>query len=186
MTERLDFLKSEFGFAFPEEEIDRLLSLDNPGKPHIGNLMVKYGYAGTKEEAIDRFINKIHFKSVYLLPEQAIAGILASGGVPVLAHPFYGSGDELIVGEEMEKRLRRLTVFGLKGIEAFYSGFSDKLCRNALSLADQYDLFVTAGSDYHGENKLVKLGETGLSAISEPPARLEKFLEIFKVSSYSF
>ncbi|MBQ6554429.1 MAG: hypothetical protein IJL89_04270, partial [Firmicutes bacterium] len=90
VTERLDFLKNEFGFSFPNEEITRLLSLDNPGKPHIGNLMVKYGYAETKEKAITEYINKIHFKSEYLTPERAISGILASGGIPVLAHPFYG------------------------------------------------------------------------------------------------
>lgn len=177
---RLDFLRSEFGFAFPEEEIDRLLSLDNPGKPHIGNLMVKYGYAGSKEEAIDRFINKVHFKSEYLSPEQAITGILAAGGVPILAHPFYGSGDELIIGEEMDERLRRMITYGLKGIEAFYSGFSDKLREKALSLADRYDLLVTAGSDYHGENKLVALGDTGLSAETARPIRLKAFLELFE------
>lgn len=178
---RLDFLNSEFGFSFPEKEIDRLLSLDNPGKPHIGNLMVKYGYAGSKEEAIGRFINEIHFKSEYLSPEQAITGILASGGIPVIAHPFYGSGDELIVGEEMEKRLRHLITYGLKGIESFYSGFSDKLRKDALSLADRYDLLVTAGSDYHGENKLVKLGDTGLSAEMGQPPRLKDFLKIFEI-----
>lgn len=52
VTARLDFLRSEFGFAFSKEEISRLLSLDNSGKPHIGNLMVKYGYAETKETAV--------------------------------------------------------------------------------------------------------------------------------------
>lgn len=181
VTARLDFLKSEFGFAFPEEEIYRLLSLDNPCKPHIGNLMVKYGYAETKEEAISRFIDKKRFKSEYLSPGEAISSILASGGIPVLAHPFYGSGDELIVGEEMGIRLQRLIAYGLKGIEAFYSGFSDKLRKDALLLADRYDLFVTAGSDYHGENKMVRLGDTGLSAEMGQPPRLKEFLRIFEV-----
>ena len=97
----------------------------------------------------------------------------------MIAHPFYGSGDELIVGEEMEKRLRRLIIYGLKGIEAFYSGFPEKLRRQSLSLADRYDLLVTAGSDYHGENKLVKLGDTGLPAGGELPERLRRFLELF-------
>ena len=174
---RLDFLKDEFGFVFPEEEIDRLLSLDNPGKPHIGNLMVKYGYAESKEEAIRQYIDKKQFQSEYLSPEQGILGILASGGIPVLAHPFYGSGDELIVGDEMDERLRRLIGYGLKGIEAFYSGFSEKLQKEALSLAGRFDLFVTAGSDYHGKNKLVELGDTGLTAEPELPVRLNRFLE---------
>lgn len=179
VTERLDFLKSEFGFCFKQEDINDLLSLDNPGKPHIGNLMVKYGFAASKESAIDDYINRIHFKSEYVRPGEAISGILAAGGIPVLAHPFYGSGDELIVGKDMEERLERLIKFGLRGIEAFYSGFSDKLQKAALSLAKEYDLLVTAGSDYHGKNKLVRLGDTGLTGEEDLPERLRLFLSVF-------
>ena len=105
---RLDFLKTTFDVRFPQEELDHLLSLDNPGKPHIANLMVRFGYAKTKEEAIKDFINQVHFHSEYVRPEDAIAGILAAGGIPVLAHPTYGSGDQLILGEEMDHRLRKL------------------------------------------------------------------------------
>ncbi len=178
---RLDFLKIEFGFSFPQEEIEALLSLDNPGKPHIGNLMVKYGFAETRDQAIRDFLNRIRFKSEYVRPEKAISGILAGGGIPVLAHPFYGSGDDLILGEDMENRIRRLKEFGLRGIEAYYSGFSEKLRGIALSLAEKYDLLVTAGSDYHGENKLVKLGDTGLVSGEEYPEGLRRFLERFFV-----
>ena len=176
---RLDFLESEFGISFPEKDLSELLSLDNPGKPHIGNLMVKHGFADTKEEAIEKYINRIRFKSEYLRPETAISGILAAGGIPVLAHPFYGSGDELILGENMEKRLCRLIEYGLSGIEAYYSGFSQKMQTEALSLAERYNLMITAGSDYHGTNKLVKLGNTGLCEESEYPRGLIRFLEIF-------
>ena len=179
---RLDFIKTEFGFVFPEEETARLLSLDNPGKPHIANLMVKYGYAETKESAIKDFIDKKRFKSEYVRPEEAVAGILASGGVPVLAHPFYGSGDELILGKDIEERIVKLKGFGLLGIEAFYSGFSAKLRRDALALAEKHDLFVTAGSDYHGTNKLVRLGDTGLDPEEELPRRLKDFLK--RVNAY--
>ena len=178
---RLDFLKSEFGFSFPNDDLASLLALDNPGKPHIGNLMVKYGYAETKESAIKDYIDRVHFKSEYVRPEQAIDGIIESGGVPILAHPFYGSGDELILGDEMDHRLKKLIGFGLRGIEAFYSGFSDKLRNEAISLAERYDLYVTAGSDYHGTNKLVKLGDTGLSDRTEYSAGLRRFLERFEI-----
>lgn len=177
---RLDFLKNTFGFSFPDEEIENLLALDNPGKPQIGNLMVKYGYAATKEEAINEFINKVHFKNEYVRPEEAISGILASGGIPVLAHPFYGSGGELILGEEMDARLKKLMGFGLQGLEAFYSGFTAKLRGAALSLAEKNDLYITAGSDYHGSNKLVVLGDTGLDDTVEYPAGLLRFLRKFE------
>ncbi len=176
---RLELLKSQFGIDFPEEEISTLLALDNPGKPHIGNLMVKYGYAESKESAIKDYIDKVRMKNEHIRPEEAICAIIDAGGIPVLAHPFYGSGDELIIGDEMEERLAYLADMGLRGIEAFYSGFSSKQIDSALSLADRFDLFVTAGSDYHGNNKLVRLGDTGLDAVTEMPERLMMFLKNF-------
>ncbi len=174
---RLASVKDTFGFSFPKEEIDKLLAMDNPGKPHIGNLMVKYGYAKTKEAAIKDYLNKLRVASQSVRPEEAISGILESGGIPVLAHPSFGDGDQLIIGEEMEKRLLRLIGLGIRGVEAFYSGFSPKLRNEMLSLADRYDLYVTAGSDYHGRNKLVELGDTGMDADESVPAGMKRFLE---------
>ena len=135
VTERLEFIKNEFGFVFPEEEIRNLLSMDNPGKPHIGNLMVKYGYAESRSDAIKNYIDRLHVKNKYLSPGEAISGILESGGIPVLAHPFFGNGDQLILGEEMEDRLKRLIGFGLQGVEVFYSGFSPRLITQMVDLA---------------------------------------------------
>ena len=149
------------------------------GKPHIGNLMVRHGFADTKENAINNYINRIRFTDEYIGPKEAISGIAAAGGIQVLAHPFYGSGDELIIGGDMEKRLLRLIECGLRGIEAYYSGFSEKMCGEALSLAERFDLSVTAGSDYHGTNKMVALGDTGLDAVTEMPERLMMFLKNF-------
>lgn len=180
VTGRLDFLKERFGFTFKEEDVDRLLSLPNPGKPHIGNLMVRYGYAGSKEEAITEFINQAEFKDQYVRPETAIKGILNSGGIPVLAHPPYGSGDQLILGKALDRRVQKLVGFGLLGVEAFYSGFTQKLRNEVLSLAKRYGLYVTAGSDYHGSNKLISLGDTGLQQAEEIPTGLTAFLQAIK------
>ena len=173
---RLEFIRDEFGFTFPKEEIRRLLSLDNPGKPHIGNLMVRYGYAKTKEDAIRNFLDRLHLKSDYVRPEEAIRGILGGGGIPVLAHPSYGSGNQLIIGTELEERIRRLTGYGLQGVEAYYSGFTGKLTRELLGLAEAFGLYVTAGSDYHGKNKMIEIGDTGLEDLSEAPEGLLRFV----------
>ena len=173
---RLDFLKTQYGFAFPEKELSALLALDNPGKPHIGNLMVKYGYARNRREAIREYIDKLRIRSQYIRPEEAIRGILDGGGIPVLAHPSYGDGDQLILGEEMDKRLRRLIGYGLQGAEGFYSGFTPKIRREILDFAGRYGLYVTAGSDYHGANKLVSLGDTGVEEDLDLPEGLRRFL----------
>ena len=174
---RLDFLKKEFGFSFDPRDIADLMAMDNPRKPHIGNLMVRYGYAETKEKAIKQYINKLHFGSEYVTPKEAIEGVLGSGGIPVLAHPAYGNGDQLILGEELSERVERLIGYGLKGVEGFYSGFTGKIRAQVLSIAENKGLYVTAGSDYHGSNKLVQLGDTGLDSAGAYPAALDRFLE---------
>lgn len=173
---RLDFLEKEFGFVFPEDSIRNLLAMDNPGKPHIGKLMVKLGFAKTKEEAILDYINRLKFKTEYLHPEEAVRGILKAGGVPVLAHPFFGSGSQMIVDDEMVNRLKRLTGFGLEGVEAFYSGFSPDLIKQMLEYADRFGLYVTAGSDYHGKNKPVSLGDTKMDQDTPPVPGMVSFL----------
>ena len=174
---RLEFLEEAFGFTFPEKEVEELLNRDNPGKPHIANMMIRHGYAQSIKEAINDYINKREFENVHVRPEEAVEGILRSGGIPVLAHPAYGDGDDLIVGDELEKRIRRLMDFGLEGIEAFYSGFTPKIQNGTLRLAEINGLYVTAGSDYHGGNKMIEPGWTNLGDLSDAPEGLKWFLE---------
>ena len=173
MTElrsRLAALKEECSIVFPEEELEKLLSLPNPGKPHIGNLMVKYGYAPDRNHAIREIINKLHVQSLDLLPDEVIDTISRAGGIPVLAHPVFGSGTQKIFGEDLKKRIDHLCEMGLKGIEAYYSGFTKEIRDEVLSLADKKGLLITCGSDYHGNNKTVLPGEIG-------PDSPEDFLE---------
>ena len=185
MNARLDFIREKFGMTFHEDDIDQLFSRDNPGKPHLANLMVEYGYVKSKEEGF-AYLNEKHFKTEYLRPEEAIRGILEGGGIPILAHPTYGDGDDLILGQEIEERLLRLMDFGIKGLEAFYSGFSKKMKEENLSLAKKYNLYVTAGSDYHGKNKMVVLGDTNLEDISKAPEGLRRFIEDVEIIGLSY
>jgi hypothetical protein len=173
---RLDYVQKEFGFTFSEDEIRQLLSMDNPGKPHLGKLMVEHGYAESISQAIHKYINGLRIRDLFLKPEEAIESILNAGGIPVLAHPSYGDGDDLLIGEVLEERLKHVLAFGLQGVEAFYSGFTPKLRAEVLALAGKYNLYVTAGSDYHGSNKLVVLGDTGLDSCQKCPEGLTRFL----------
>ena len=80
------------------------------------------------------------------------------------------------MGKDMDRRLCKLMEFGLRGVEVMYSGFTDKMRTQMLRFAKQYDLYVTAGSDYHGSNKLVPLGDTGLRMDMPWPEGLLRFL----------
>ena len=84
---------------------------------------------------------------------------------------------EKAITKDMEKRLRRLMEYGLQGVEVFYSGFSAAQRSEMLSFAEKFNLYVTAGSDYHGKNKPVVLGDTGLPETGAYPDGLKRFLE---------
>lgn len=176
LGKRLKILKEKFDISFSEEDLADLYANNNPGKPHIANLMIKYHYVGTKKEAFSDFLNRVDIPDMFILPQEAIEAILRSGGIPILAHPFYGSGDELIVGEEMEKRLERMMNLGIQGVEGFYSGFSPLMLKEILGLAAKYNLYLTVGSDYHGSNKMISLGDNCLHDTDEAPEGLHRFL----------
>ena len=101
---------------------------------------------------------------------------IAKGKSVKKAHPAYGDGDQIVVGEAMDLRLRRLMDFGLQGVEAYYSGFTPVLRKAMLAFAEKYGLYVTAGSDYHGQNKMIELGDTGLDRASDGPGGLTRFI----------
>lgn len=179
VQQRLDWLQRECGITFEEADRQALFALANPGKPHVANLLFQTGHTASTGEAFS-LLNRFKAEEKRIQPEVAIEAILAANGIPVLAHPSYGSGNELIVGEAMEARLVRLLGFGIKGVEAFYSGFSPMLQEALLALASRYDLYVTAGSDYHGTNKLVQLGDTNLPESTVCPDGLRRFLQDVK------
>ena len=45
------------------------------------------------------------------------------------------------------------------------------------NLAEKYDLYVTAGSDYHGKNKFIELGQNNLKDALQGPKGLRRFLK---------
>ena len=180
VVRRLHGLEESFGFRFPRENVRALLSLPNPGKPHIGNLMARLGYAPTKDHAIANYINRLHIQARYVSPGEAISGILAAGGIPVLAHPSFGDGDQNIHGEDLDRRVKKLRGMGIMGLEAFYSRNTADNTREILALAEKHSLCVTAGSDYHGTNKTVRLGQTNLPQDGPVPAGLDRFLQMLR------
>ena len=183
---RIRFLKQNFGFTFSDEEYSALMRNHNPGKPHIAKLMVNHGYAENISEAIDRYIAGYHGPERRIKPEEAIEAILAADGLPVLAHGPFGDGGQDLGPEEMERRVSRLKAAGLAGVEAYYSGFSAAQRDMMLDLADRNGLTVTAGSDYHGSIKAVRLGDTGPGDPAEKAARLADFLaEALRRSTFS-
>ncbi|MDO4620706.1 MAG: PHP domain-containing protein [Lachnospiraceae bacterium] len=173
---RIAFLKERYGLSFPEEELAALQALPNPGKPHVGNLIVSHGYASNLSEAIRKYVDPYHGKFERVTPGEAIGAILDAGGIPVLAHGVYGDGRQYVEADEMDARVASLVKLGLMGIECYYSRYGVKETALMQRLCARYDLLATAGSDYHGTNKPVKLGENHLQR-AEDDDRVMHFLE---------
>ncbi len=171
LNARLSFL-CDYGCRFPDEEIDKLHQMSSVGKPHLGNLMVKYGYAENKDTAIREVINLCPTASDRILAEMAVNAILASGGVPVWAHPLGGEGEKTIGEEKFGVMLHELTTYGLKGLECFYSKYTMSDCERLEEIASNHGLLTSGGSDYHGTNKTVQLGTLNADGQTIPTERI--------------
>ena len=172
MKNRFGYLRQQYGFTFTPEEQAELMGLKNPGKPHFAAMMLKKGYVKTKNEGFEVFANYRDTEPA-LPPEDAISAILRSGGIPVLAHGILADGSGALTEEEITARVERFRAVGLLGLECYYSAFTPRQREIMLNLAEKFSLLVTAGSDYHGANKAVHLGQTG----GPDPRRLQGFYD---------
>ena len=103
--------------------------------------------------------------------EEALERILASGGVPSLAHPVRVAKNNW---EKLAAYVDDLAGLGLRAIEVYHSDHSPENVSYYGSLAERFNLGVTGGSDFHGANKpLISLGTGKRNNLHVPDALLE-------------
>ena len=121
-------------------------------RAHYARYLLEHGCVGSMREAFDRYIGDhapCFIPREKVTPVQAVGLIRKAGGVPVLAHPpLYRMSDA-----RLDHLVRTLTECGLAGIEAIYSTYTAGEETQMKSLARQYGLLITGGSDFHGSNK---------------------------------
>lgn len=117
------------------------------GRPHVAQALVARGHVADVPEAFQKYLSPGcpgFIPGSTVAPKDVIRLILASGGVPVLAHPIYLKNDALI--EEFVRD-------GLAGLEVFHSGHGPAEITRYGDIAQRLGLVVTGGSDYHGRAK---------------------------------
>lgn len=132
------------------------LQTENPGavitRAHYAAYLLTHGYVKSRQEAFDRYLGdhtKYFVPREKVTPAQAVQLILAADGIPILAHPpLYHMGNE-----RLDKLVASLKETGLMGIEAVYSTYTNQDEQNMCRLAEKYDLLLSGGSDFHGDNK---------------------------------
>lgn len=142
-----------------------------PGRPHIGDALVRKGYFQTRSEAFEKVLNpgSPYYVSRPIVDSFAVLeAILADGGVPVLAHPFSVTRSKRRLDPAV---VRKFAQNGLRGIEVNHREHDAPARQLAADLARELDLFVSGASDYHGSGKPNQLGENTM-----PEASLRQIL----------
>jgi len=143
---------NELGFAVSEDEVRSTAGGEILGRVHFAQVLTRKRYFSSVADVFARCLKKGQpgYVDRYRLSQpEALKMIQSAGGVPVLAHPLLWTQDEV----ELEARVRELMVFGLKGLEIYYSGYRLEQIVFLLRLAKRLGLAVSAGSDYHGNGK---------------------------------
>ena len=156
---RKTYLEKAHGIFFTESELAWLCSLPKIGKPHIARILIARGLAKDTNEAIHRYLDGCKDNDIRLSAKEVIPAILAAGAVPVWAHPLGGEGEKHLSEEEFLSLAERLVAYGIRGMECYYSRYTEEEIAFLLKKAAEFSLAVSGGSDYHGENKTVLLGE---------------------------
>jgi len=136
------------GMDISESDVRDIAKEGQIGRPHIAKALMKKGHVRDFEEAFTRFLGKgkpAYVEKDRMTCAEAIEAILASGGMPVLAHPFTLGLDKT----EMQDFVSDLTKLGLKGMEVFYPDHTKPQKKLYTEIARSLDLVATGGTDFH-------------------------------------
>ena len=152
LERRLEKLRAEFGIFLTEQELAWLRSLNSPGKPHLGTVLLERGLGPDLDAVIETYLTDVPGRD-RIEAKVAVAAIEAAGGMSVWAHPMGGENEKPLTREEFEAQLETLLGYGIRGMECWYSRYDMETVRFLQARAEELGLTVTGGSDYHGTKK---------------------------------
>ena len=118
-------------------------------KLHIAHALIKGGYASDVRDAFSKYLRPGtvgYYTEPRFTPQQVIDIIHLADGLPILAHPCH-------IRDNPHGLIRELYDLGLMGLEAYYPSSSQRQTDMYVSIARQYHMLVTCGSDFHGDNR---------------------------------
>lgn len=156
----------------PDEFLAGLPPQAPAGRPHLARALVSAGVVGSVDEAFRRFLNSsgpYYIGRADTDVHAAIRMVRAAGGVAVLAHAAARSRGPVIETAVIAE----LSAHGLAGVEVDHPDHSEGDRVALREVAAALGLLVTGGSDYHGTNKTVSLGQEATA-----PEALERIEEL--------
>ena len=135
---------NNLGLYITMDEVLKISGSSSIGRPHIARVLIEHNYAHSTKEVFEKYIGigkPAYVERYKITPHVAIEYILKCGGMPVLAHP--GLIKDLSI-------IKELVDSKLQGLEVFHSKHNTDMIKLYISIAKQYNLIITGGSDCHG------------------------------------
>lgn len=132
------------------ERVEQIAAGGSVGRPHVAQALIERGYATTVNDAFAKYLGRgksAYVERTQITPEECIALVHSAGGVVSLAHPTWVT--------DVEKLLPALVEAGLDAIETYYGLYTPDTIAWLESLARQYHLVPTGGTDFHGHEGLL-------------------------------
>ena len=154
---RIQYLKDVFNIELTEDEKNWLYSRKSVVKTHLANILVNRGLAGDNVSAMKKYLDNIKTGNTRFDGEEAIETIKKAGGIVVWAHPIGGEGEKHLTLKEFLPKLEKMKTFGIQGLECYYSRYDFDEIEFLIKCAENNNLLITGGSDYHGTNKNIPI-----------------------------
>lgn len=147
--ELINDIEYKYNISFKKEDIEELKKNANTfGKPHIGKLLIKYGYASNMNEAFKKYLDDAHTSIFYRMSAvDIVKAIKSAGGKVILAHPKKIEKKYNILLDDF---IEDLIEIGFEGIEVYNSLHYNEDSKRYTEIAKKYNLEISGGSDYHG------------------------------------
>lgn len=145
---------AKLGFYVSYEKVKEHVSGSSVGRVHIAQALIECGYFNNIQQVFESLLGRNcpgYVSRKKLVPSEAINILKRVKGVPVLAHPGFLPGMDVV--EDVIKQ-------GIVGLEVHYPAHEPHTVQQLLQLAKKHNLVITGGSDFHGEHKGPYLGQS--------------------------
>ena len=140
---------SDLGLDLDIEDVRKFASDDYVGRPHIARALIEKKYVKDINQAFEKYLERgasAYVDRFQLSISESIQLIHKINGISVLAHPA------LI----QDRKIIDLVIsLGIDGIECFHSKHTEEDTKELLKIANDNNLLVTGGSDYHGDEDIL-------------------------------
>jgi len=120
------------------------------GRPHFASLLVKHKIVRNLEQAFKKYLGRgkpLYVPKTGLNFDLAVSVIHESGGLAILAHPM----SLYVAWGKLPDLIKNLKDRNLDGLEAWHPAAKQGECKRLEELGKSLNLYITAGSDFHGE-----------------------------------